>query len=618
MFPGQVVVCYNSSAEKFMRKAEGVAKFTGHGLRRIEDICLYRREFDVLYTPYWWSGIGIEGLPQVHFIPDVAHVFYPTHQKKLYVEHFILGCKHAMGISKYIVTPSEYTKRTLVDQFDFPEKRIRVVYHGVHPIFLDESNGGSRPDLLPQGAADYLFFPASQLRRKNHRVLLDALVILRKRYAFEPHCVLTGDMTPNPMGVDVRLEILKRGLSTTVHHLGTVSLAELKYLYANAKALVFPSFFEGFGIPLLEALTVGCPVIASNRTSIPEVAGEAALYFDPHDSGDLADALFRFYQDPGIAERLVAAGKKRAGNFSEARQVLETRAVLQDAYLASKHDLGRRPAIVNEFGNRPPEVTVVVLFQRSLYREIVRELEKLIEEVNRAVEVIWIVCQRDAHLLSGLQLPGRRITYENNFHTTIMNAAQTASGRFVFFSECNVVPLSSFVFFLIERRLSGELDGDFLHGEVYFKDSRADAFRSLVHFYATQEDLERDYCFHYLPFVVRKEVLVTALSRLQSPPGSFPDLAVLLFDACKRKRVFVPVCAKITGVRPRETPQSAMLFSRMTREFVRGTAIFRLARNPRLRYLVLRSFDTYVGLPQWVRGVFRLIARPIWNKPRSE
>jgi len=93
----------------------------------------------------------------------------------------------------------------------------------------------------------------------NHITLLDALVILRERYSFKPRCVLTGLPTFEPHEVDIHREILKRGLLETVHHLGVVSLSELKYLYLNAKALVFPGLLEGFGIPVLEAMTVGCP-----------------------------------------------------------------------------------------------------------------------------------------------------------------------------------------------------------------------------------------------------------------------------------------------------------------------------------------------------------------------
>lgn len=618
LFPGQFVVFHRSSVEEFMPKVDGFGQFTRHGLRRLEDICAYRQEVDVLHTPYWWSEIAIEGLPQVHFIPDVTYIFYPHHEQKLFVDHFVLACRRAMGVSKFIITPSEYTKRTLVEQFGFPEERIRVVYHGVHRIFLDESNGGSRPHHLPQAADSYLFFPAVPVRRKNHKGLLDALVLLRQRYAFEPHCVFVGDLAPSPRTVDVKAEIVKRGLSKTVHCLGEVSLSELKYLYSNAKALIFPSLLEGFGIPVLEAMTVGCPVLASNRTSIPEVAGETAFYFDPQDPGDIADTIVRFFQDPGIAEKLVPEAKKRAKHFSDARQALETRAVLQEAYHASKADFRRLTAIVNESGKMSPTVTVILLFQRSTYREVMPGIEKLVKAVGYAVELIWIVSLRDAHLLAGMPVPGRSIRHEADFHATVMKAAQEACGTFVFFSNGEVVPLSSFVFFLMEKMHSVELTGDFVHGEVYFKDSPSEVIRSSVHFYTIREETEKDYCFHYLPFVVRREAVLGALARVESPLGSLSDLAELLFHTCKGKRLFLPVCAKMAGVRPRESPHSAVFLSRLGRELTGGQAIFRHLNHPVVRNLALRLFDEYVRLPQWVRTSIRFLAKPIWNQPRRE
>ncbi len=618
ILPEQVVVLYYVSLKRFMEKVEGLDKVTGHGLKRLEDICLYRREFDVLYTPYWWSEIGMEGLPQVHFIPDAFYVIHPQHESRIFVDSFIHAYKHSVGVSKYIITPSEYTKKTLIDQYGLPEERIRVVYHGVHQIFSDASNGGSRPPHMPRTAADYLFFPATQLQRKNHKALLDALVLLRERYALEPCCVFTGDLTCNSFEVDVRAEIFKRGLSETVHHLGMVSLDELKYLYVNAKGLIFPSWFEGFGLPVLEAMTVGCPVLASNRTSVPEVAGEAALYFDPYDPSDIAETVLRFYKDSSIAKRLVEKGRKRAENFSDVRQALETRDVLLDAYLAAKGDLRKRPAILAEFDKRCPLVTIILVCQRSTYREILQGLKALKEDVGRTVEVISIVSRREAHLLDALCADERRICYETDLHNAIADAVHEAAGTFIFFSAGDTLPVSSFLFFLAEEGHTGTIKGDFLHGEVYFKDKRTDRIRCSVNFQWKPKELERDCCFHYLPFVIRREAVAAVLSNAESPPGSLPDLVMLLFDKCKKQRLFFPVSVKVAGVRPHETLYSVILLSRIERKFVHRKLIFRALNHPSVRYWTLRLLDAHVGLPYWVQAVLRAIARPLWNRPHME
>lgn len=618
ILPGQAVVLYHVSLERFMEEVEGLDKVTRHGLKRLEDICLYRREFDVLYTPYWWSGIGMEGLPQVHFIPDAHYVIHPQHESRIFVESYVRAYKHSIGVSKYIITPSEYTKKTLMDQYGLPEQSIRVVCHGVHRIFSDASNGGSRPPHMSRTVADYLFFPATQLQRKNHKGLLDALVLLRERYALEPCCVFTGDLSCNSFDVDVRAEILRRGLSATVHHLGMVSLDELKYLYVNAKGLIFPSWFEGFGLPVLEAMTTGCPVLASNRTSIPEVAGEAALYFDPYDPGDIAETVLRFYKDSSIAKRLVEKGKKRAENFSDLRQALETRDVLWDDYLAVKGELRKRPAILAEFDKRCPMVTIILVCRRSTFRPILQGLEALKKDVGRIVEVISIVSHREAHLIAALCANERRICYENDLQKAIADAVHEAAGIFIFFSAGDTLPVASVLFFLAEEEHTGTIKGDFLHGEVYFKDKRTDGIRCSVNFQWKPAELERDCCAHYLPFVVRREAAAAVLNDAESPLDSLPDLAMLLFDKCKKQRLFFPVSVKVAGVRPHETLYSAILLSRIEQKLVCRRSIFRALDHPVVRYWTLRLLDAYMGLPYRVQAVFRAIARPVWNRLHME
>jgi glycosyltransferase involved in cell wall biosynthesis len=111
----------------------------------------------------------------------------------------------------------------------------------------------------------------------------------------------------------------REGLAESVHLLGYVPRADLPALYAGAACLAFPSLFEGFGIPLVEAMLVGCPVAASNATSIPEVVGDAAILFDPLDPLDIAHAIAAIVRDRTTAAELARRGRARVGRFSGSR-----------------------------------------------------------------------------------------------------------------------------------------------------------------------------------------------------------------------------------------------------------------------------------------------------------
>jgi glycosyltransferase involved in cell wall biosynthesis len=128
-------------------------------------------------------------------------------------------------------------------------------------------------------------------------------------------------------GPEVDDAIERLALKRQVRHLGYVTPEMLADLYANAEGVVFPSLFEGFGLPLLEAMDAGCPIAASNVTSIPEVVGDAALLFDGLDVEEMSGQIGRLLADGELRAQLVARGKERVQAFSEPRMAAETRAV---------------------------------------------------------------------------------------------------------------------------------------------------------------------------------------------------------------------------------------------------------------------------------------------------
>lgn len=173
--------------------------------------------------------------------------------------------------------------------------------------------------LPPQVTTPYLFYPAQFWPHKNHVGLLLALREVRDRHSLDLKLVLTGSDKGN---LDyVRREAQRLGLSGHVTFTGFVSDAELTALYANATALVFPSFFGPDNLPPLEAMQLGCPVIAANVPGVAEQLGDAALLIDPRNSGEIARAIVRICSEPALRGTLVARGKERAAGWQPADYV---------------------------------------------------------------------------------------------------------------------------------------------------------------------------------------------------------------------------------------------------------------------------------------------------------
>ena len=160
--------------------------------------------------------------------------------------------------------------------------------------------------------------------RKNYSAVLDAFERYWAASSRRLPLLIAGGMGWKSEGLRVRIESLSaRGM---VKHVGYVDERELKMLYAGAEALLFPSWYEGFGLPVVEAMAAGCPVIASNRTSLPEIGGDAAFYVDPAGSSQIADLMLRIESDPVLRSERANAGLEQAAKFSwekTARQTLD-------------------------------------------------------------------------------------------------------------------------------------------------------------------------------------------------------------------------------------------------------------------------------------------------------
>jgi glycosyltransferase involved in cell wall biosynthesis len=208
-----------------------------------------------------------------------------------------------------IVCISEATAGDVVRELGVDRERVSIVYPGVDDAFFDAKP--APPAIL--GGAPYVLAVGTLNERKNLGVLIDAFAAVAKRDR-EARLVIVG--SPDRDAERIRQRIREQGIESRTVLLGFASDAELPGIVAGASVLVFPSLFEGYGMPITEAMAAGTPVIASSDPSIDEAAGGAAMRFDPRDARALADALAKVLRSDGERRRLTAAGRA----FAETRR----------------------------------------------------------------------------------------------------------------------------------------------------------------------------------------------------------------------------------------------------------------------------------------------------------
>jgi len=248
-------------------------------------------------------------IPQVTVAHDVLPLCCPVDSppEQYYFRSLV---PRVLRSSRVLVADSESTRRDITQSYGIAPDKIRVVYPGYDPDTYS-ANGSDRR--LRSGEGSYLLYVGNLLPHKNLLSLLDALAILRRRR--RARLIIRGDGQPAyARAVRERVETL--GLGDLVSFQGYAAEGALRDLYAGAVCLVLPSLREGFGLPVLEAMACGTPVITSSSSSLPEVGGDAALRVDPHDAIDLADAMYRVLTDADLRDDLRERGLKWVRAFS--------------------------------------------------------------------------------------------------------------------------------------------------------------------------------------------------------------------------------------------------------------------------------------------------------------
>src|SRR3989338_2414252 len=240
-------------------------------------------------------------------IHDLSFLFFPEYfSLKQRFWHALASPRHLCERANIILTPSEQTKRDLIAAFPFTEKAVHVAPPGI-------TLPPSYHQRAIQSRGKYILFLGTIESRKNVDGLIEAFLYWQKSSPLEAgySLILAG-----AIGRGGKQFVRKYAGNQSIRFLGYVGEEEKTSLYQQASVFVYPSFYEGFGLPVLEALSLGVPVVTSNRSSLPEAAGRAAYLADPHNIADIAHGIDLFVGDGEFRNRCRKLGMEHASKFS--------------------------------------------------------------------------------------------------------------------------------------------------------------------------------------------------------------------------------------------------------------------------------------------------------------
>ena len=272
--------------------------------------------------------------PYVVTVHDLANLFFEEETSSVRMQLRRFRFRRGLVRADRVIAVSEATKRDVENIMGIPPARIRRVYNAPDPGFFERAskvNGVEQDKILERYQINYpyILYAGAIRRHKNIPRLVEAFAVVRDQLAGHPNyqdlrLVIIGDnISRYP---SVRQAVIKSRVEHAVRFLGFVPFDTLRCFYESAAAFVFPSRYEGFGLPPLEAMACGAPVIASNVSSLPEVVGEAAVQINPENVFDIARGIREVLIDEELRARLIRRGREQAARFSwnwTARQVLE-------------------------------------------------------------------------------------------------------------------------------------------------------------------------------------------------------------------------------------------------------------------------------------------------------
>ncbi len=267
-------------------------------------------------------------------IHDLVPLFFPELVPRKHLIFFKLFMKRAAHTADLIITDSEHSKRDIVHYLTVPEEKIRVIYLGCEAQYQKIHNQQAIQDVLTRYniRRPYLLFVGVIEPKKNLERLVDAFVMLRQESSEgkELQLVIAGGKGWFCEQLYHKVQELR--LENYVLFTGFVPDADLPYLYSEAELFVFPSIYEGFGLPVLEAMSYGTPVVTSNVSSLPEIAGDAGVLVDPKSPESISQGIASVLFDDRQKSKMQHAGHLQVRKFSWQRTAEQTYNVYQEVY----------------------------------------------------------------------------------------------------------------------------------------------------------------------------------------------------------------------------------------------------------------------------------------------
>jgi glycosyltransferase involved in cell wall biosynthesis len=299
-----------------------------------------RWEADVAHVPYWGSPLWT-AVPTVVTVHDLIPMLLPAYQGSLLVRLYTRLVSASARRAALVITDSQASRRDIRDHLGLPPQQVRCVYLAAGEQFSPEP--GPDDDVvrlsydLPDGSnpgepSRYVLYLAGHDVRKNVAALVEAFATIAQ--ADDDVTLVIGGKLPqgnDPLFFDPRPLMQALGLTNDVRLIGWVDEEDKPALYRGAACAAFPSHYEGFGLPVLEALGCGTPLVTSNTSSLPELLGEAGFAVDPDDVQGLAGAILSCLVDEDLTAELRHRGPEQAARFTWAQTARETLAVYSEA-----------------------------------------------------------------------------------------------------------------------------------------------------------------------------------------------------------------------------------------------------------------------------------------------